>query len=249
MNQAVLITGGSRGIGAGIAAHFAAKGHPLAFTYNASAERAQTLAAELADRHGVPVHALACNVADFAAAKDCVAEARERLGGLDVLINNAGITKDTNLMTMSEEEWSNVIDTNLGGVFNLCRAAITGFLRQRGGRVVNISSVAGLVGIPGQCNYAASKAGIMGFSRVLASECAARGVTVNVVAPGFIDTEMTIALGEKYRAELAEKIPLKRFGQVEEVAALVHYLTTPAAAYITGQVFVVDGGLSVKGAA
>lgn len=249
MTKKVLITGGSRGIGAGIAAHFAAKGYDLAFTFNSSVERAEALAQSLRDAHGVAVHAIKCNVADFESAKACVEQAREALGGLDVLVNNAGITKDQNLMTMSEDEWNSVIGTNLSGVFHICRAAITGFLRQKSGNVINISSVAGLVGIPGQCNYAASKAGIMGFSRALANECGARGVTVNVVAPGFIDTEMTEALPEKYRGDLAKKIPLRRFGQVDEVASMVHYLTTDASNYITGQVFVIDGGLSIKGAA
>ncbi len=249
MSTKTLITGGSRGIGAGIAEYFASQGHDVVITYRSSAAKAENLAADLSSRFGIRALALSCDVSDFQSSKDCVEKAREFLGGLDVLVNNAGITKDTNLMTMSEDQWNDVIDTNLSGTFNICRAAIVGFLRQRSGRLINISSVAGLVGIPGQCNYAASKAGIMGFSRALANGCGARGVPVNVVAPGFIDTDMTDALSEKYRDGMTKKIPLRRFGQVEEVASMVHYLTTEPASYITGQVFVIDGGLSVQGAA
>ena len=182
---------------------------------------------------------------DFEQARACVQKSLELLDGIDVLVNNAGITRDQMLMTMSPEEWRDVIDTNLTGAFNLSRAAVTPMLRQRRGSIVNITSVAGCIGLAGMTNYSASKAGLHGFTRALAKECAPRSVTVNAVAPGFIETDMSARLEGAYRDEMIAQVPLKRFGTVEEVASLAHYLTTDEARYVTGQVFVVDGGISL----
>lgn len=244
-SKRALVSGGSRGIGAGIARYFAEQGMDVVVTYLNNEPSARELCSSLAEQHNVRCQAVACDVRSYDDAKRCVAMATEFLGGLDVLVNNAGITKDANLMTMLPEEWYEVINTNLNGVFHLTRAAITGFMRQSHGTIINVASVAGLLGLGGMSSYAAAKAGILGFTRSLARECAPRNVTVNALAPGFIDTDMSARLDERYKAEMIRSIPLKRFGTPREVASLAYYLTTPDARYVTGQVFVLDGGLSL----
>jgi 3-oxoacyl-[acyl-carrier protein] reductase len=245
MRKVALVSGGSRGIGAGIVRHFASRGLDVAFTFVNAEERARHLAASLQTEFGGRVEAIRCDVRSFAESQAAVAQTTELLGRLDVLVNNAGITRDRSIISMTEEDWREVIDTNLNGAFNFTRSAVSTLLRQRSGTIINMSSVAGLMGLPGVANYAASKAALFGFTYSLAKECAPRGVTVNALAPGFVETEMLDALEPRYREQMMASVPLKRFGKVEEVAELAHYLTTDAARYITGQVFVIDGGLSL----
>ena len=245
MRKRALISGGSRGIGAGIARYFAARGMDVVFTYQSSEEVGEALAQSIRAAHGTRCQAMRCDVRDFEQTRACVQGAVDFLDGIDVLVNNAGITRDQMLMTMSPEEWREVIDTNLTGTFNFSRAAIATMLRQKRGSIINISSVAGEIGLAGMTNYAASKAGIHGFTRALAKECAPRQVTVNAVAPGFIETDMSARLTAEYRSRMIAEVPLKRFGTVDEVAALAHFLTTDEARYVTGQVFVIDGGISL----
>jgi 3-oxoacyl-[acyl-carrier protein] reductase len=245
MREVAFVSGGSRGIGAAIVTRFAAAGLDVAFTYVHSGDRARALASELERAHGGRVLPLECDVRSADAARATVADTLERLGRLDVVVNNAGITRDQNLMSMTDAEWRDVIDTNVHGTFHVTRAAIGTLLRQRSGSVVNVSSVAGLVGLAGMTNYAASKAAIIGFTRSLAKECAPRSVTVNALAPGFVETEMLDDLDPRYREQMIASVPLKRFGTAVEVAELAYYLTRPEARYITGQAFVIDGGLSL----
>ncbi len=245
MPSIALVTGGSRGIGAAIAGRFAAAGMSVAFTYLRSAEAARAQAERLEREHRVPVLALPCDVRDGQAARSAVDQVLSRFGRLDVLVNNAGITRDQMLMSMSDAEWHEVVDTNLHGTFHVTRATVSTLLRQRSGTIINVASVAGMVGIAGMANYAATKAAIIGFTRSLAKECAPRSVTVNALAPGFVETEMLDRLDPRYREQMLASVPLKRFGTAAEVAELAHFLTLEAARYITGQVFVVDGGLSL----
>ncbi len=245
MPDVAFVTGGSRGIGEAIVRRFAAAGKDVAFTYVHSAERAAALAAELERAHGRKVLALACDVRSADATRAAVDQVLSAFGRLDVLVNNAGVTRDAPLMSMTDAEWREVIDTNVHGTFHASRAAVSTLLRQRAGTIINVSSVAGMVGIAGMTNYAASKAAIHGFTRSLARECAPRGVTVNALAPGFVETEMLERLDPRYREQVLAQVPLKRFGTAAEVAELAHFLTREEARYITGQVFVMDGGLSL----
>jgi 3-oxoacyl-[acyl-carrier protein] reductase len=243
-DMAVLVTGGSRGIGRAIVEELASQGARVAFTY-ATNSRA---AGEVGDRlqaSGREVAALQADARDFKRAQEVVAETIERFGRLDGVVNNAGITKDKALMLMSPEEWKDVIDVNLTGTFNTCRAAIVTFMKQRAGRIVNITSVAGLAGMARQVNYSASKAGIIGLTRALAKEVAGHGITVNAIAPGYIETEMIATMEAKRLEEARQRIPLGRFGQPSEVAALTAFLLSDHSAYITGQTFVLDGGLTL----
>jgi 3-oxoacyl-[acyl-carrier protein] reductase len=235
----VLVTGGTRGIGRGIVEAFAVQGARVAFTYRSSV----VVAEELEEATGGL--AFQCDAADFEGAEQVVAKMVKAWGGVDVLVNNAGITRDNLLMRMNESDWDAVISANLKSVFNYSKAVYRVMMRQRYGRIVNISSIVGLTGNPGQANYAASKAGIIGISKSLAKELAARGVTVNVVAPGYVETDMTDGLSEKVKETMLRTIPVRRTATPEEIAAPVLFLASREAAYITGQVLSVDGGLAM----
>lgn len=232
MSRSVLVTGGNRGIGLAIARAFADAGDKVAVTY----------------RSGEPPEGLLgvrCDITDAEQVEQAFKEVEAAHGPVEVLIANAGITRDTLLLRMSEEDFTSVLDTNLTGTFRVVKRASRAMLRARKGRVVLISSVVGLLGSAGQANYAASKAGLVGFARSLARELGSRNITVNVVAPGFVDTDMTQVLGEERRAEIVSQVPLGRYAAPEEVAAAVRFLSSDEAAYITGAVVPVDGGLGM----
>jgi len=239
-DRRALITGASGGIGGAITRALAAQGARVAI----SGTREPVLE-ELAGAVGGGVVVLAADLADAKAADGLVARASEALGGLDILVNNAGITRDNLALRMKDEEWSEVLRVDLEACFRLSRSALRGMMRQRYGRIVNVTSVVGATGNPGQANYAAAKAGVVGMSKSLALEIAARGVTVNCVAPGFVDTAMTRALNEQQRARILAAIPAARFGRGDEVAACVAFLASEQAAYITGQTIHVNGGMAM----
>ncbi len=241
-NKIALITGASRGIGKGIAMEFAKQGAHVAFTYNASAEAAKALEAEL-EGFGVKSRGYQSNAANFDAAQQLVKDVIEDFGGLDILINNAGITKDNLLMRISEEDFDKVIEVNLKSVFNLTKAVLRPMLKQRSGSIINMSSVVGVKGNAGQTNYAASKAGILGFTKSVALELGSRNVRCNAIAPGFIETEMTAKLDPKTVDSWRDSIPLKRGGTPEDVANACVFLGSDMSAYITGQTLNVDGGM------
>lgn len=241
-DRVIIVTGGTRGIGRAIVEALARQGATICFTYAQRRELAEgaVRALEAQDRRALAVQA---DVRDFTQAQAVVAQTLERFGRLDGLVNNAGITRDAALMLMDPDEWQEVIETNLTGVFNYCRAAIVTFLKQRAGRIVNITSVSGLAGMAGQVNYSASKAGVIGLTKALAKEVARYGIVVNAIAPGYIETDMTRSLEGPRKAALQERIPLGRFGTAEEIAGLVAVLMGDRASYMTGQVLTVDGGL------
>ncbi len=241
-NKTVLITGASRGIGHGIAMEFAKQGANVAFTFNASVEAAKELEKEL-EGFGVKAKGYQSNAADFDAAQELVKEVLNDFGSLEVLINNAGITKDNLLMRISEEDFDKVIEVNLKSVFNLTKAVIRPMMKQRQGSIINMSSVVGVKGNAGQANYAASKAGILGFTKSVALELGSRNIRCNAIAPGFIETEMTAKLDEKTVDEWRKAIPLKRGGSPEDVANACVFLASDMSAYITGQTLNVDGGM------
>src|SRR6266478_1292109 len=240
-NQIAVVTGAGRGIGRAIALRFAQAGADVVCV-SRTAENSEKVASEVRAL-GRKTWACAVDVADAAA----VAAASEKIlaeaGRVDILVNNAGITRDGLFMRMSEEDWDVVLDTNLKGAFSFTKAFSRAFLKQRSGRIINITSISGLVGNPGQANYAASKAGLIGFTKSAARELASRGITCNALAPGFIETDMTAVLSPEMRAELLKKIPLNRLGQPEDIAEAALYLAGPGARYVTGQVLTVDGGL------
>jgi len=233
--KTALVTGGSRGIGAAIAQELAAAGATVTLSYRSG----QDEAAEVAQRTGA--RAVRADVSDADDAKKLVDEA----GELDILVNNAGLTRDGLLARMSDDDWRAVLDTNLGGVFHTCRAAVRGMMKRRSGAIVNISSIVGLHGNPGQANYSASKAGIIGFTKALARELGSRGVRANVVAPGYVDTRLTQVIADDLKEAMLANTPLGRFGTAEDVARAVRFLCSDEASFITGEVLLVDGGLGM----
>lgn len=242
--QIALVTGASRGIGQAIALELGKQGATVIGTAT-SESGAQAISAYLVAA-GVKGKGFALNVNDAAQTEAVLTALRAEFGEISILVNNAGITKDNLLARMSEEEWDDVLTTNLKSVFRLSRAVLRAMMKARGGRIINISSVVGSSGNPGQTNYAAAKAGMAGFTKSLALEIGSRNITVNCVAPGFIDTDMTQALGEEQRAKLVEHVPLKRLGRPADIAAAVAFLASPAAAYITGVTLHVNGGMYME---
>jgi len=241
-NKVVLITGATRGIGKGIATVFAKNGANIAFTYLRSDEKARALELELGS-FGIKAKGYKSDAADFKAADELVTSVVADFGTIDVLVNNAGITRDTLLMRMSEQQWDDVINANLKSVFNLTKAVQRPMLKAKKGSIINMSSVVGVKGNAGQSNYAASKAGIIGFTKSIALELGSRNIRSNAIAPGFIETEMTSALDEKVVQQWRDSIPLKRGGSAEDVANLTLFLASDLSAYITGQCINVCGGM------
>ena len=239
--EVALVTGASRGIGRAIALELGRLGATVVGTATSSGG-AEAIGAALAEA-GVQGSGLELDVADPASVEACLAEVTSRHATPTILVNNAGITRDNLLMRMKDEEWESIIDTNLSSVYRMSKACLRGMMKARKGRIVNIASVVGAMGNAGQSNYAAAQAGMMGFARALAREIGARGITVNTVAPGFIDTDMTRALDDAQRDALLAQIPLNRLGQPQDIAATVAFLCSPAAAYITGQTLHVNGGM------
>jgi 3-oxoacyl-[acyl-carrier protein] reductase len=240
--RTAIVTGASRGIGKAIAMRLAAAGAKVACVARSADKLKETADAIIAAGGAAEVHP--CDVTDSAAVSKLVEELAEKWGGIDIVVNNAGITKDTLILRMDDESWDSVIATNLRSVFLFTRAAALVMMRKRSGRIINISSISGLIGNPGQANYAASKAGIIGFTRTVAQELASRKVTVNAVCPGFIASEMTEALGPAILDEVKKRIPSKRLGEADEVADAVLFLASDSASYITGEVITIDGGLT-----
>lgn len=243
-NKVAVVTGASRGIGKAIAIKLASEGALVVINYNGSKESALEVQKEIRDNGG-QAEVFQCNVADFSACEAFLKEIIERFGRIDILVNNAGITKDGLLMRMPEADFDAVIDTNLKGTFNCIRFASRQMMKQRSGRIINLSSVSGVLGNAGQANYSASKAGIIGLTKSAARELASRGITVNAIAPGFINTEMTSALPEKVKEGAVVQIPLGRFGEAEDIAEAVAFLASQKAQYITGQVLNIDGGMAI----
>lgn len=242
--KVALITGATRGIGYAIAKCFAAEGAEIAFTYVNSVERANQVEQELAEL-GVKAKGFQSDAASFENANQVVELVVKEFGKIDILVNNAGITKDGLLLRMNEQQWDDVLDTNLKSAFNYVRACTPLMMRQRSGNILSVSSVVGIHGNAGQANYAASKAGLVGFTKSIAKELATRGIRANVIAPGFIMTEMTGKFDEKMLAEWCKGIPMQRGGDVEEVAKAALFLVSDQSSYITGQVLQVDGGMSM----
>ena len=240
--KTALVTGASRGIGRAIALRLAEDGANVAVIYAGSADKAEAVVNEITAL-GVNAKAYRCNVADSAAVNETVKAVTNDLGKIDILVNNAGITRDGLMLRMKDEDFDAVLDTNLKGVFNMIRACYSGFIRKKSGRIINISSVSGIMGNAGQANYSASKAGVIGLTKSVARELASRGITCNAVAPGFIQTDMTVNLGDNN--PLLNSIPLGRMGKPEDIAAAVAFLASDSAAYITGEVLKVDGGLAI----
>lgn len=240
--KVALVTGGTRGIGRAIVLKLASAGASIAFTGQRESDALRQTESEVANL-GVKCKAYISNASDYTLTQDLVSEVHKEFGKIDILVNNAGITKDTLLMRMSEEQWDDVINVNLKSTFNFTKAVVPIMARQRQGSIVNISSIVGLNGNPGQANYSASKAGIIGLTKSVAKEMGARNIRVNAVAPGFIATEMTDALPQEVKDEYAKRISLRRLGQGEDIANVVLFLASDLAAYVTGEVLTVDGGM------
>ena len=241
-NKNAVVTGATRGIGREIAFTLAENGANVAINYRTLNEDVERLIEELKS-YGTNIVAVKCDISDEEEVKNFIAESKKQLGSIDMLINNAGITKDGLLMRMKEKDFSDVLDVNLKGTFITTREAASIMMKQRHGKIINISSVVGVIGNAGQCNYAASKAGVIGFSKSVARELASRNITVNVVAPGFINTDMTGVLPEKVKESMLQGIPLKRIGEPKDIANAVLFLASDLSNYITGQVINVDGGM------
>ncbi|WP_282778523.1 3-oxoacyl-[acyl-carrier-protein] reductase [Phaeodactylibacter xiamenensis] len=241
--KVALVTGGSRGIGAAIVRRFAEQGANVAFTYRSSAEQANALAAEL-EQLGVTAKAYQSDASDYEAAENLAKEVLEAFGQVDILVNNAGITKDTLMLRMTEAHWDDVIQTNLKSIFNLTKHLIRPMMKNRGGSIINMSSIVGMTGNAGQANYAASKAGIIGFTKSVAKEMGSRNIRCNAIAPGFIETDMTESLDEKVREGYLQNIPMNRLGKAEEVADVCVFLGSDLSTYLSGQVISVCGALN-----
>lgn len=242
MNKSALVTGASRGIGRSIALQLAEEGYNVAVNYAGSKDKAEAVVEEIKAK-GVESFAIQANVAKGDEVKEMIKEVVSQFGSVDVLVNNAGITKDNLLMRMKEQEWDDVIDTNLKGVFNCIQNVTPQMLRQRSGAIINLTSIVGAMGNPGQANYVATKAGVIGLTKTAARELASRGITVNAVAPGFIVSDMTNALSDDLKDQMLEQIPLKRFGEDTDIANTVAFLASDKAKYITGQTIHVNGGM------
>lgn len=243
-NQIAVVTGAGRGIGRAIALKFAAEGADVVCV-SRTLENSEKVATEVGAL-GRRAWAVSVDVADSAAVATAAAKIIEDTQRVDILVNNAGVTRDGLLMRMSDADWDTVVNTNLRGAFALTKAFLRLFVRQRSGRIINVASVIGLIGNAGQANYAASKAGLIGFTKSVARELASRGVTVNALAPGFIETDMTAGLSEELKAAILKQIPLGALGQVDDIAAAALFLASPAARYVTGQVLAVDGGMTMQ---
>lgn len=239
-----VVTGASRGIGKAIAMKFAQLGATVVINYNGSAQKAEEVKQSIIADGGRAV-IKQCNVADYDACEAFIKEVIDQFGRIDILVNNAGITKDGLIMRMSEEDFTSVVDVNLKGTFHCIRFASRQMMKQRSGRIINMSSVVGISGNAGQINYAASKAGVIGMTKSAAKELASRGITVNAIAPGYIETDMTNVLSDKVKEETLKQIPLGRMGQTEDIAAAAAFLASDEAGYITGQVLAVDGGMAI----
>ena len=242
--KTAIVTGASRGIGRAVALKLAEEGAAVVINYNGSADRAEEVKNEI-EKNGGKAEVMQCNVSDFQACENFIKEVTAKFGRIDILVNNAGITRDGLLMRMSEDDFDAVIDTNLKGTFNCIRFASRQMMKQRSGRIINLSSVSGVLGNAGQANYCASKAGVIGLTKSAARELASRGITVNAIAPGFIHTEMTQVLPEKVKEASIAQIPLRAFGEPEDIAEAAAFLASEKARYITGQVLCVDGRMAM----
>lgn len=242
--KVALVTGAGRGIGRAVAKKLAQNGAKVIVNYNGSEEKAMETV-KMIEEAGGEAEAVKCDVSDFTACEELAKKVIEKYGRIDILVNNAGVTRDGLIMRMSEEDYDTVLDINLKGAFNTIRHFSPNFLKQRSGKIINISSVAGIMGNPGQANYCASKAGLIGLTKSVARELASRGVCVNAVAPGFIETDMTDAMSDKAKEAVTGSIPMKRTGRTDDIAEAVAFLADEASDYITGQVLSVDGGMAI----
>ncbi len=242
--KVALVTGAGRGIGRAVAKKLAQNGAKVIVNYNGSEEKAMETV-KMIEEAGGEAEAVKCDVSDFTACEELAKKVIEKYGRIDILVNNAGVTRDGLIMRMSEEDYDTVLDINLKGAFNTIRHFSPNFLKQRSGKIINISSVAGVMGNPGQANYCASKAGLIGLTKSVARELASRGVCVNAVAPGFIETDMTDAMSDKAKEAVTGSIPMKRTGRTDDIAEAVAFLADEASDYITGQVLSVDGGMAI----